>query len=442
MPRRVGAFFLLALLASPIPVAAADLPAIKVTHGNSVPQCVTPGRLLAYLESRNPNLEPRFQAIAGEYMKIGEALGVRWDYAFYQMLLETGSLSYRNGSRAGDVKPSQNNFAGLGATGRGAPGESFKDITTGVRAHLQHLLLYAGERVDQPVAERTRKVQEWGVLTDWHQAFTRPVTFGDLAAKWAPGTRSYRHMIEGIAERFEAFCAKPDPRPELQEASARKETRMADAKPAEGKPERSAGAELAQRAIAAGKVESAEQRSALGLQPASAPAATSATTPFRLLNAPGAETIKEAAQVAADDGGSAKLERSDRAANAMAASTATAAGAKVAAQSGKVEKAGSADKGLQTASTAAAAKSGSAPAAAAAQKCRVWTASYGGQKAMIIKSQGDKVVNYTVLDVNEGAESREAEAFISAYAKNGAIAGQLGSQAQALEKAFELCPEG
>jgi hypothetical protein len=61
---------------------------------------------------------------------------------------------------------------------------------------------------------------------------------------------------------------------------------------------------------------------------------------------------------------------------------------------------------------------------------------------MIIKSQVDKVVNYTVLDVNEGSEAREAEAFISAYAKNGAIAGQFGSQAQALEKAFELCPEG
>ena len=52
------------------------------------------------------------------------------------------------------------------------------------------------------------------------------------------------------------------------------------------------------------------------------------------------------------------------------------------------------------------------------------------------------MVNYTVLDVNEGSELREAEAFISAYAKNGAIAGQFGSQAQALEKAFELCPEG
>ena len=53
-----------------------------------------------------------------------------------------------------------------------------------------------------------------------------------------------------------------------------------------------------------------------------------------------------------------------------------------------------------------AAKALAAPAPTATQKCRVWTASYGGQKAMIIKSQVDKVVNYTVLDVNEGAEAR------------------------------------
>ena len=79
---------------------------------------------------------------------------------------------------------------------------------------------------------------------------------------------------------------------------------------------------------------------------------------------------------------------------------------------------------------------------AAGQKCRVWTASYGGQKALIIRSLVDKVVNYTVLDVNEGAEKREAEAFISAYAKEGKIAGEFSSQAQALDKAFELCPEG
>jgi hypothetical protein len=441
MPRRVGAFFLFAVLAAPLPLAAADLPAIKTTRSNAVPACVTPGRLLAFLESRNPQLDPRFHAIAADYMRLGETLGVRWDYAFYQMLLETGSLSFRDGNRSGDVKPAQNNFAGLGATGRGAHGESFKDIATGVRAHLEHLLLYAGEQVDNPVAERTRKVQEWGVLTDWHKGFARPVTFGDLAAKWAPGTRSYRRMIEGIAERFEEFCARPDPRPELvQEArkDKRANERASEVKAAEAKLERSAGAELALRAIDTGKAQSDEKRSALGLQPAASTAATSASVPFRVLNQPGADAGKDGAATAgaaADDGGGGKLDRNDKAIVAAGV-------AKLPGQVGKADKVNAADKSLQTASTAAAAKALAAPAPGAAQKCRVWTASYGGQKAMIIKSQVDKVVNYTVLDVNEGAEAREAEAFISAYAKNGAIAGQFGSQAQALEKAFELCPEG
>jgi hypothetical protein len=86
-------------------------------------------------------------------MRHGEELGLRWDYAFFQMLLETGNLTYK-----GDVKPDQNNFAGLGATGRGARGEKFPDISTGVRAHLQHVLMYAGEKVENPVAERTRNI--------------------------------------------------------------------------------------------------------------------------------------------------------------------------------------------------------------------------------------------------------------------------------------------
>ena len=432
MQRRVGAFFLFALLATSSPLAAADLPAIKATRSNSVPVCVTPGRLLAYLESRNPQLDPRFRSIASEYMRIGEMLGVRWDYAFYQMLLETGSLSFHDGNRSGDVKSQQNNFAGLGATGRGERGESFKDIATGVRAHLEHLLLYAGERVDNPVAERTRKVQEWGVLTQWHKGFARPVTFADMATQWAPGTRSYRRMIEGIAERFQEFCARPDPKPELvQEAQARKDKRASDRAAADAAPERAAGAELAQRAIETGKAES-NKRLGLGVQAAaSGAAATSAAGPFRMLNQPAAELGKDAA---ADDAGGVKLER-ERLAGALAASAGKPS------TQGKAEKASNADRTLQTASTAAAVKA-AAPAPAAGQKCRVWTASYGGQKAMIIKSQGDKVVNYTVLDVNEGSEAREAEAFISAYAKNGAIAGQFGSQAQALEKAFELCPEG
>jgi hypothetical protein len=39
----------------------------------------------------------------------------------------------------------------------------------------------------------------------------------------------------------------------------------------------------------------------------------------------------------------------------------------------------------------------------------VWTASYGGQKAMIISHLVDKVLNYTVLDVNEVPSPAEAK---------------------------------
>jgi len=236
--------------------AAPDLPEILTKPGNDVPACVTPGRLMAFLRSRNDELNPRYEAIATQYMRLGEQLGLRWDFAFYQMIVETGALSYWRGTRAGDVKPEQLNFAGLGATGNGVRGESFKDLETGVRAHLEHILLYAGRPVADPVADRTRKVQHWGVLTSWQKGFNRPLTFADLATRWAPGNRHYGQMMRAVAERFQNdVCRRPDPRPELlqearnliaKDASASK---VAD-NTAETGPTRSPGEELAKRAIA------------------------------------------------------------------------------------------------------------------------------------------------------------------------------------------------
>ena len=218
-------------------------------------------------------------------MRLGEKLGVRWDFAFYQMILETGSLKYRNGRRAGDVKPTQNNFAGLGATGGGEPGESFKDIPTGVRAHLEHLLLYSGEKLENPVAERTRKVQEWGVLTKWQARFTKPITFSDLAQQWAPGSSSYARMLDGIAERFQEFCEKPDPRPEMA-AAVRRELRLAEARP-NGPRARSWPSAPSRPA----RPRTTQRRSALGAQE-SGHSAKAPPMPFKVLNAPPAEVDK------------------------------------------------------------------------------------------------------------------------------------------------------
>ncbi len=188
--RRVGSYFLAAFVSVPLHQAAAgSMPDIKISAKNAVPECVTPGRLIEYLKSRNAELSPRFESVPVEYMRIGEQLGVRWDYAFYQMILETGALSYQRGNRSGDVKPTQNNFAGLGATGGGAAGESFKDVPTGVRAHLEHLLHYSGAKLDNPTAERTRKVQEWGVLDELARAVQPPHHLRRPRRQVGPGQR-------------------------------------------------------------------------------------------------------------------------------------------------------------------------------------------------------------------------------------------------------------
>jgi hypothetical protein len=247
--------------------SASELPQIRTSERNVVPECATPGRLMAYLKSRNASLDPRFEKIAVEYMRHGEELNVRWDYAFFQMLMETGNLSFmRDHHRPGLVKPAQNNFAGLGAVGKGQPGETFPDVSTGVRAHLEHVLMYTGEHIDNPVAERTRKVMEWGVLTSWQKTIKGPMTYAHLAQQWAK-TKSYADMVESVGERFyEQFCNQPDLQPDLvREARAGrgdKSKAVADAAAPEEKVR--PGVELARKAIADGKAEDNNKRSGLG----------------------------------------------------------------------------------------------------------------------------------------------------------------------------------
>lgn len=368
------------------PVVAADLPSIKISPANVVPHCVTPGRLTAFLEDRNSGIDGKFKTIAADYMRIGNELGIRWDIAFFQMLLETGNLTFR-----GDVSVSQNNFAGLGATGGGAKGERFPDVTTGVKAHLQHVLMYAGETVEDPVAERTRKVQEWNVLTSWQNGFKRPIGYSDLAKKWAPTSRRYSRDIAGIAEKFfTGPCRETDPKPEM----------MALADPDRAKREATAAitetstapspAELAAKAVEEARESGSFVRSSLG---------GSSLIPNELRKDSAAPEV--------------------RMLNATTDDTET--------------------KPYQVAAAAGAAKSTLAPKKEA--KCQVWTASYGGTRAVIIRSPGDGVDNFTVLDVNEATAARETAAYISAYAKGGEKIADFASPAAALDKAFELCPE-
>lgn len=429
MISRVGAAFLLApLVLAAGSAAAAELPQIKVSQQNSVPACATPGRLMSFLRMRNAKLAPQFEGIATEYMRHGEDLGLRWDIAFFQMLVETGNLTFH-----GDVDIKQNNFAGLGATGKGESGESFKDVSTGARAHLQHVLMYSGEKVDNPTAERTRKVQEWGVLTSWQKSIKGPMTYKQLAQQWAPKSRKYAHDIESVADSFfEGACKEPDPAPQLvaeartgRAAPSGIEVADTAAKPA-ATPDQGKGAEIAKRAIEEQRAQGGE-RTGLGagaMAKAAAAAETAAKQPapsYKIINPEKTETAAAPAT-----------------APAAATVAAPAAGATPA-----ISSAGDKPATVQATSAAGSAARAAAPAAAATakSKCNVFTASYGGQKAIIIKASAPDAVNYTVLDVNDGAEKREADAYIAAYAKGGETVGEFASSDLALVKAFELCPE-
>jgi len=195
-------FVFAAALAAPLATAsAAQLPNIQLSSSNQVPACVTPARLMDFTKARNPNVAAVFADVPDYYQKHGEAVGVRWDMAYYQMLIETNWLTYKKPSgRPSDVHPSQNNFAGIGATGGGVPGERFADVSTGVLAHLQHIKMYSGVRQPSPTAARTRKVQDW--IIPWSNSLGRDVTFTDLTTKWSPTDRGYSNDIDSVANRF------------------------------------------------------------------------------------------------------------------------------------------------------------------------------------------------------------------------------------------------
>lgn len=102
----------------------------------------TANQMAAYLLSQNKN--PLFtRAISVTefcqlFIDICAKEGVRGDIAFAQSCKETGNFSFK-----GDVNFSQNNFAGLGATGNGVKGCVFETIEIGILAQAQHLKSYA-----------------------------------------------------------------------------------------------------------------------------------------------------------------------------------------------------------------------------------------------------------------------------------------------------------
>lgn len=95
-------------------------------------------QLMMFLRANNENALSLFPDLPKLYREEASIEGVNYDIAFSQMCVETAFLRF-----GGDIRPSQNNFSGLGTVGTGNESASFPSARIGVRAHIQHLKAYA-----------------------------------------------------------------------------------------------------------------------------------------------------------------------------------------------------------------------------------------------------------------------------------------------------------
>lgn len=144
--------------------------------------------LAAMLQFYNPKINDHFaNEIALIYIEECMDEGVNHDIAFCQMILETGFLKF-----GGDVLKSQNNFCGLGATGKNVRGERFPDMRIGIRAHVQHLKAYASaENLNKDSVDKRFRFVKRGSAT----------TIYALPGKWA-ADRLYDKKLENLLQRL------------------------------------------------------------------------------------------------------------------------------------------------------------------------------------------------------------------------------------------------
>jgi hypothetical protein len=150
------------------------------------------------------------ETLAKLYAVYGERFGIRADMAWAQMIHETGYGQY-----GGDVKPEQNNMAGIGATG-GVPGNSFASAELGVIAQYAHLAWYVyPKHLSDPYCALVTQPADGPITTpgdprhfvqpdgSFHKGNVRTVL--DLSGKWAVGN-TYGQAIQAKANAIVPTC--------------------------------------------------------------------------------------------------------------------------------------------------------------------------------------------------------------------------------------------
>ncbi|WP_249366597.1 N-acetylmuramoyl-L-alanine amidase [Neobacillus rhizophilus] len=166
-------------------------PLVQDSSINSIfgPTFLSPEHMNRFVKTVNPSAPD----LGSLYLKYGEYYGIRGDIAFAQAVHETNFFRF-----TGVVKPGQDNFAGIGATGPNNPGASFQTPEEGVIAHLQHLFAYATTNQlpnQYPLVDPRFHLVNRGSAATWTS----------LNGKWAvPGT-TYGQSVLNLYKRMVNF---------------------------------------------------------------------------------------------------------------------------------------------------------------------------------------------------------------------------------------------
>ena len=296
-------------------------------------------------------------------------------------------------------------------TGGGVAGDHYPDVRTGVLAHIQHLVAYSGEKVERPVAQRTRERQD--DIIEVSRKLGRRVTFSDLSHRWAVD-RSYAKNIETIAELYRrANCSG------ATQTSISAEVKL---RPTFGAPNRLGAIPQTARpnTMSSAAPSPSQLVRTIWRRGDPVPPAPQPAEPRR--REPSHDTINAAEKPAA----------------ALAANTVTQPPVQPDAQLSGVGRFAMAPESWPESWP----ESRKAAAASRAEKCRVYSASYGGMAAVLIRSKTAEETRLTALTV--ALEQRDAMAanYLASYAQGGEIIGHYDDKAAAVVAARELCPTG
>lgn len=153
-----------------------------------------------FIKSSAPDakLNCSVEKIVDYYYHEAQKEGIRGDVALVQALVETGFFKY-----GGSVNYRQNNFCGLGTTSSAVRGASFPTPEIGVRAHIQHLVVYSSkndpkERIVDPRFDMVKKLPHlYGTSHKWIE----------LSGRWA-ADKGYGVKVLTVYARMKDYAVK------------------------------------------------------------------------------------------------------------------------------------------------------------------------------------------------------------------------------------------